>query len=54
MGLSLDMRSVFDRKFVMRRIPVAVSVGPKLVGLNFILACRRGPCVDTRIFDSAR
>ena len=54
MGLPSDVRSIVDRKVVMRRIPVVVAVGPTLVGLNFILARRRGPCVDTRIFDAAR
>ena len=37
MGPPSYMRSV-DRNVVMRRIPVAVAVGPNLVGLNFILA----------------
>ena len=54
MGPPSYMRYVVDRKVVMRLIPVAAAVGPNSVGLNFILARRRGPCVDTRILYAAR
>ena len=54
MGPPSYMRSVVDRNVVMRRIPVALAVGPNLVGPNFILAFRREPCVDTRICNAAR